>query len=102
MIGSHGGQFAGEQPLPEFFLLLAGAQRRRAFGGRADLLGIGRCQRQVMRAGFARDVNAAPARIGNLLDAVAAANVDDMQGTAGFPRQVERATDGIQLRCYGS
>ena len=55
-----------------------------------------------MRAGFARDVNAAPARLRNQLDAFAATNVNDMQGAAGFPRQFERATDGIQLRRYGA
>src|ERR1039458_4747287 len=88
--------------LPESFLLLGGTERRCAFGYRAELFDIRGSQNQVVRAGFAGDIDSTLARLGNQLHAFAATDVNDVEGTAGFPRQVERATDGINLGGNGS
>src|SRR5258708_2253443 len=58
VIGCYGINVAAQQSFPKRFLFGAVAQRRRTLGGRAHALQVFLREKQIMRAGFNRNVDA--------------------------------------------
>src|SRR5438270_10682136 len=86
------------QSLAELALFVIGSERRRAFRDGAEPFHIVLRQHEVMRTGFAGDIDPPPARVGDERDAPTATHMDDVQPAAGFRGDLDRATDRLELR----
>ena len=88
---------AVEHFAPQLRVLVRIAQRRRALGGDAELLEIVLGEKQIVRTGFDRHVDAARARFGGHRDAAARADVNDVQLRAGLAGDIDGARDRLEL-----
>ncbi len=82
---------------PQRLDLLAFADRRRALRHHPDRDSVLLVERKIVRAGLAGDVDALCSRLGDEPHARGARDVDDVQGTPGFLRQLERSADRTEL-----
>ena len=95
MIGPNRGDIG--KPLTEPALFFPGAERRRALRDRAEPFHVFFSQHQIMRAGFAGDIESAGARLGDERDATAATDVNDVQTAARFGGKFDRVTDRLEF-----
>src|SRR3989440_9997287 len=86
------------QSLAELALFVIESERRRAFRDGAELFHVLLRQDEIMRTGFAGDIDPPRPRLGHERDAAAATHMDDVQPAASFRGDLVRATDRLELR----
>ena len=83
---------------PQNILRGFGAQRRRAFGGRAKFFNVVLRQCEIMRTGFARHVHTLRLRAGDERHACAAADMDNVQRAFRLARHLDGAMNRFEFR----
>ncbi|MNW62838.1 hypothetical protein D3C74_409930 [compost metagenome] len=99
MVGCNQINPALRQHLPQLFLLLRAAERRRTFGYRSEPFHAVFIQHQVMRTGLCCHIQSAPLGGVDHFNCCGGADVYKMQPAAGTLAVEQRTGHRLKLRC---
>ena len=86
--------------LPQSRLLFGATQRRRTLRDRAQPHQIFLSEEKIMGTGFARDIDASRASLRHQRNSAAATDVDNVETTASFARQLDCPPDRFEFCFY--